>query len=290
MNKEELIAILQERSQESINGDLYENEEPTTSDYLKKISVRRKSDKNSFTLIFFLVISLTALGFVSYKLFGLNKIVQSNSYIKKDSIVFENLKLNTQEKYVLKDVVSKYQEKLNTFDKTYIKQLEQKESKLKKDIKNVKKELTSLLIKNKSLKKQLINSDKETINKTKLKKYKHTGCYNEEAGSNAITKACKTKITNFLKKNNKALKYEIIAISDQKDKQLIDNRINQINTNKVEKTLLKKYLTEGLARTRVLEGAWLIKKELGNKALITYVNYIAETSQKRGFTIRAYSK
>lgn len=290
MNKEELIAILQERSQESIDSDLTGTVDEHKAEYVKKFSVRRKSDKNNFALIFFLIILSALLAFASFKLFEFNKIITSSDYIKKDEIVFSNLDIKTQETYVLKNVVSKYQEKLNTFDKTYIKQLEEKEIKTAKEIKKIKKQLSSSLNENKVLNKKLLNSNKVEINKTKLKKYKHVGCYDEQAGSNAINKACKSKIIKFLKKNNKALKYEIIAISDVKDKELIKNRINQINTNKVEKDLLKKYLTEGLARTRVLEGAWLIKKQLGNKALITYVNYIAETSQKRGFTIRAYYK
>lgn len=290
MNKEELIAILQERSQESISKDLNNEENNNSSEYLKNISVRRKSDKSSIFSKFFTIVLLSSLAFVSYKLYQKNIIVTSNSYIKKIDINFTHLDVDTQEKYVLKDVVSKYQEKLNTFDKTYIKQLEEKEKLLKNELKISKKESLNLSAKNKNLLQQLDTTNSVSISKTKLKKYKHVGCYNEEAGSTSINKACKTKIINFLKKNNKSLKYEIIAISDVKDKDLIKNRINQINTNKVEKDLLKKYLTEGLARTRVLEAAWLIKKQLGNKALITYVNYIAETSQKRGFTIRAYYK
>ena len=45
---------------------------------------------------------------------------------------------------------------------------------------------------------------------------------------------------------------------------------------------------EGLSRKRVLEASWHVKKRLGKEAIITYVNYIADTADKRGFTIRAY--
>lgn len=279
MNKEKLIEILQDRSQEAINNDLYEDQEKNVSSkYINKFKIRRRADKQRFLLFIIVLILLPLTIFLAF-----NQYKYSNSYIDKKSITFNALTLDEQDKYVLRSDIEQYQEKLETRDNTYIKQLEERETRLKEKIVTLEK-------KNSDLEKNILKVDNVEINKAKLRKYNAVGCYDEIAGNNSINGQCKNKISKFLQKNKKALKFEVIAVSDTKDKSFIKDKINQIKSNKVEKKSIEKFLTQGLARTRVLEAAWLIKKELGNKVLITYVNYIAQTSKQRGVTIRAYYK
>jgi len=279
MNKEKLIEILQDRSQEAINSDLYEDQEKNiSSKYINKFKIRRRADKQRFLLFIIVLILLPLSIFLAF-----NQYKYSNSYIDKTSITFSALAVEEQDKYVLRSDIEQYQEKLETRDNTYIKQLEERETLLKEKIVTLEK-------KNSDLEKNILKVDNVEINKAKLKKYNAVGCYDEIAGNNSINGQCKNKIAKFLQKNKKALKFEVIAVSDTKDKSFIKDKINQIESSKVEKKSIEKFLTQGLARTRVLEAAWLIKNELGNKVLITYVNYIAQTSKQRGVTIRAYYK
>ncbi len=272
MNKDELIKILQERSQESITQD-FNPEDESSSEHLKQFKVRRKEDKKIFRLNFIILLLLCTLGYALYYHFTNEKAVDLTKYIEKSAVSFTDLSKEDKEKYLPKSQLQSFQAQLREHDKNYIAKLEKDIEGLVVDLNEAKKAKTVVLSKA----------------KTKSKRYNAIGCYDEVAGTKTINKACKDKISRFLKKTKKnTIKFEIIAVLDTKDKAFINNKVDQINTNKTIKNNLKEFLTQGLARTRVLEAAWLVKNVLGEKVLITYVNYIAKTEDKRGITIRAY--
>jgi flagellar basal body-associated protein FliL len=222
---------------------------------------------------FFCVLLVLALGYSIYYHFSNNQEVNLDEYIKKNQVTFLNLPLNIQESYIPKTQLQTFQEKLRSNDKKMITTLEKEKNTLKAQLTTALKEKDAILNKAKST----------------SKRYNAIGCYDESAGTKFINKSCRDKISRFLVRNQKkAIKFEIIAVLDTQDKAFIKNKIAQVDTTKAIKNSLREFLTQGLARTRVLEAAYLVKDTLGNKALITYVNYIAQTTDKRGITIRAY--
>ncbi len=272
MNKDELIKILQERSQESITQE-FDNESENSSEHLKKFKVRRKDDKKIFRLNFIIILLVAALGYTLFYHFTNEKSVDLTKYIEKSAVTFVDLSKEDKDKYIPKKQLQTFQAQLREHDKNYIAKLEKDIEGLVLDLNEARKAKTVVLSKA----------------KTKSKRYNAIGCYDEIAGTKTINKTCKDKISRFLKKTKKnTIKFEIIAVLDTKDKAFINNKVAQVNADKTIKNNLKEFLTQGLARTRVLEAAWLVKNVLGEKVLITYVNYIAKTENKRGVTIRAY--
>lgn len=273
MNKEELIAILQERSQETEQNEVKEEKSQTDSEYLKKFKNRREEDGSLFKHNFVIFILLISLIYSLYYHFTNEKKVDLSTYVQKDTVTFSDLPQVAKDDYILKSQLQEFQAKLRETDKKYI-------SKLEKDVENLVVKLNAA----KKAKAAVLNKAK-----SKSKRYNAIGCYDETQGTKIINKACKDKISRFLKNNKKnAIKFEIIAVLDTKDKGFITNKVTQVDASKNIKNSMKEFLTQGLARTRVLEAAYLVKKVLGEKVLITYVNYIAETQNKRGVTIRAY--
>lgn len=273
MNKEELIEILQERSQESISEDFKNNTNSEPNEYLKQFRSRRSEDKKIFKLTSAIALLSLALIYTLYFHFSHNKTVDLNNYVKKEDINFLSLPLQVRDSYIPKSQLQAFQERLRSNDKKMITTLEQEKNSLQEKLKAALKAKDTVLTKAKST----------------SKRYNAIGCYDETAGTKFINKACRDKISRFLVRNQKkAIKFEIIAVLDTNDKAFIKNKVAQVKSSKAIKNSLKDFLTQGLARTRVLEAAYLVKDVLGNKALITYVNYIAQTSDKKGITIRAY--
>ena len=110
-------------------------------------------------------------------------------------------------------------------------------------------------------------------------------------GEDNLYDSCKVKIDKFLDeiKNFKAKSFEIIAVMDGNDTNYISRVLNDINNSKVNTKILKENLKEGIARNRTLKASSYLKDKLGKDIVITYVGYIADTADKRGFTIRAYN-
>ena len=273
MNKEELIAILQERKQEAQNSEHTQEQTQKESEHIKKLKNRRKEDNSLFKHNLLIVLLLAALMYSLYTQFIAQDNVDLTKYVPKESVTFNDLPKGLKENYILKKQLQEFQAKLRKEDKKYITKLEKEVETLVEKLNAEKKAKAAVLNKAKS----------------KSKRYNAIGCYDETEGTKVINATCKEKISRFLVKNKKnAIKFEIIAVLDTKDKAFISTKIAQVNTSKAIKNSLKEYLTQGLARTRVLEAAWLVKEVLGEKVLISYVNYIAQTESKRGITIRAY--
>lgn len=110
-------------------------------------------------------------------------------------------------------------------------------------------------------------------------------------GEDNLYDSCKIKINEFLKeiKDFKAKSFEIIAVMDGNDTNYISRVLNDINSSKINSNILKDNLKEGIARNRTLKASSYLKEKLGRDIIITYVGYIADTADKRGFTIRAYN-
>lgn len=269
MNKDELIEILKERS--THKGE-YSEVEHESSEYLNNFRYRRKDDKTVFKLTFALIVLSLAFAYGIYFHFT-NKTSIPKSYVKKDQINFSYLSQYEKDKYIPKEQLKVFQAKIRTEDKAQLLTYQKEIDALKNNLEILKKSKVKTVF----------------IEQPKSKRYNAIGCYDETAGTKTINTACKQKIAKFLRKNKKqAQRFEIIAVLDINDKNFIDNKINQVKSEKTIKNNLKNFLKHGLARTRVLEAAWLVKDTLGDKVLITYVNYIAQTKDKRGITIRAY--
>jgi len=134
--------------------------------------------------------------------------------------------------------------------------------------------------------KKIVDEEVFPAVKSTSKEYKVLKCYDLKPGQFYLTSKCKKDITQFVKVNKDALRFEIIGVVDQTDfTSLYEQDV------KSEKALeLQKYNTMGLARYRVLETSWFLSEQL-EKVVLTPVNYTL-TSKKtnRGSIIRAYYK
>jgi phage terminase small subunit len=121
------------------------------------------------------------------------------------------------------------------------------------------------------------------IDKTKFKTYT---CKTLDSGSIEITKKCRNNLNKFLENNSESRKFEVIGLVDKAEFSLMKTLEDVYGKKRVGNLTL--YTQIGLSRQRVIEAAWLVKKQLGSYAKINAVNYTATSKNKRGFVIRAY--
>jgi hypothetical protein len=268
MNKNELIDLLKKSSKESLNEtSTIEEEIPKEKTTTKKINIEKEEKKESSFSFFYLILTIILLAsfYYMYK----NK----HTTINNRPLTFEDLPKNIQAIYITKDELK------NSV------QAKEDEGNLK--VKHLKEELSIL-----NEKFELANIEKNEIRvdaqKYRSKKYDATGCYAETEGTFDFYPSCVDRINKFLDENKTATSFQIIPVIDGKDKLYINDIITSIKDGNIDKKPLKDYLIEGLSRKRVLQASWHVKDRLGKDAIITYVNYIADTADKRGFTIRAY--
>lgn len=267
MNKEELIDLLKKSSQESLNEtSTIEEAIPEEKVTTKKIEKETKESKSSFKFLYIVII---LIGIITYLLITQNK--KDNA--QKATLVFDDLPKEIRTNYVTKEELAN--------------NVQAKEDEINLIVKQLKEELSVL-----NEKFELANIEKNEIRvdaqKNRSKKYDATGCYAETEGTFVFYPSCIERIDKFLIENKDATSFQIIPVVDIKDKVYIKDIISNVKDKDIDKTALKDYLMEGLSRKRVLEASWHVKKKLGKEAIITYVNYIADTADKRGFTIRAY--
>ena len=276
MNKEELIEILQKRSQETLNSA--NNEEPDSESnhekYISKLKFRREEDKKN--LRFGIIISILVV-LIVYLLVkpASNPIANDPNYISKQDILFTHLPTKIRDNYVYKEEIEKTIKKSQENQKNRIIELE-------KEVINLNKQL-----KNKTSEEISINLDALT---KRSKRYEATGCYIMNEGEDNLYNSCKKKIDDFLIeiKNMKARSYEIIAVMGSGDRNYTARVLNDVSNKRVDKKVLKRTLLQGIARARTLKASSYLKKKLGKNTVVTYVSYTADTANKRGFTIRAY--
>ncbi|WP_375722968.1 hypothetical protein LXN10_10470 [Arcobacter sp. KX21116] len=268
MNKKELIDLLKKSSKESLNEtSTIEEEIPKEKTTTKKIKIEKEEKKKSSFSFFYIILTLIIIGAFIF----INKNKNANN--GTTPLTFDDLPSNVQAIYVSKDTLQN--------------SVQAKEDELNIKVKHLKEELSIL-----NEKFELANIEKNEIRvdaqKYRSKKYDATGCYDEQEGTFVFYPSCLERINKFLDENKDATSFQIIPVTDAKDRLYINNIIENIKDTKIDKKPLKDYLMEGLSRKRVLEASWHVKKRLGKEAIITYVNYIADTADKRGFTIRAY--
>lgn len=267
MNKEELIDLLKKSSQESLN-EASTIEEAVAEEKVdkKKIESKTKESKSGFKFVYVILILISI---ITYLLIIQNQ----KESAEKATLIFDDLPKNIRAEYVTKE------ELLND--------VQAKEDEINLVVKQLKEELSIL-----NEKFELANIEKNEIRvdaqKNRSKTYDATGCYAETEGTYGFYPSCIERINKFLDENQNATSFQIIPVVDIKDKIYIKDIISNIKNNDIDKKPLKDYLMEGLSRKRVLEASGHVKKKLGKEAIITYVNYIADTADKRGFTIRAY--
>ena len=280
MNKEELIQILQERSQESINDDLYgEEAKKEESEYLRKFKLRRRRDKERFFLITSVVILLSLVGFLGYQQIQSQSLLNPNEYISKSELSFNDLNKDEQEKYLLRSEIDQYQEQLQNRDRQYISKLEQNLEKVQAELSKANSTPSA------EIQKMFEPKDAKLLSlaKMKLKRFDGRGCYDVKAGAATINKKCQTKIINYLKSVSKlVVRVEIIPVADPTDTKAINKNAKTAQ----EKALLK----EGLMRQRIIQGAKLVQRTLGKNTIVNFASYTVETANKRGVIIRTYFK
>lgn len=267
MNKEELIDLLKKSSQESLNeASTIEEDIPEEKITKKKIEPETKEKKSGFKFLYIVVI---LIGIITYLLIAQNK--KENA--QKATLVFTDLPKEIRTNYITKEELAN--------------NVQAKEDEINLIVQQLKEELSVL-----NEKFELANIEKNEIRvdaqKNRSKKYDATGCYAETEGTFVFYPSCIERIDKFLDENKDATSFQIIPVVDIKDKIYIKDIISNVKDKDIDKKALKDYLMEGLSRKRVLEASWHVKKKLGKEAIITYVNYIADTADKRGFTIRAY--
>lgn len=204
-----------------------------------------------------------------------NPIKNDPNYIKKDNLTFKDLPSSIRDNYVFKDAIEK--------------SIKESQEEQKNKIIELEKEIVAL----KQLETQTFEEGSVTLDAitNRSKRYEATGCYIMNEGEDNLYDSCKIKINEFLKeiKDFKAKSFEIIAVMDGNDTNYISRVLNDINSSKINSNILKDNLKEGIARNRTLKASSYLKEKLGRDIIITYVGYIADTADKRGFTIRAYN-
>ena len=179
----------------------------------------------------------------------------------KQTLVFGDLPISIQNKYVNENKYTVLKNKYEDLNKINPRESNNKE------------------VLNKKI--ALLQNNLNKINtKIKNQKFNSISCYDTKVSLKNLSNTCINKIKSFLNKNkNTTVRFQIIPLLDDKDE----------STFSVVKSKSKQeFLKLGLSRARVLEAAWLVKDTLGKEALITYVNYIAQSKQGRGVIIRAY--
>lgn len=277
MNKEELIAILQKRSQETLNdsNDVESDNEAKHEKYISSLKFRREEDKKNIRFGILILLLCTVILYLLVKP-AKSPLENDPNYILKSSLTFKDLPNSVKDNYVFKDAIEKSIKESQESQKNRIIELEKEVISLNKQIEN------------NTYKESTVVADAIS---NRPKRYEATGCYIMNQGEDNLYDSCKTKIDSFLDeiKNFKAKSYEIIAVMDGNDINYITKIINDIDNKKINHSILKDNLVEGIARNRTLKASAYLKEKLGKDIIITYVGYIADTADKRGFTIRAYN-
>lgn len=280
MNKEELILILQKRSQENYIKDEDVVDEEIEKKYLSKLKFRREEDKRRLKLIFIITILILIILFLVFKK-ATAKEESNPDYIHKSNITFSDLPKNIKDSYVSKIEIEKNLKDTQADDKAKISELANTINELKKELQAKDEEIAK------------INSGQTLATvealTSKSNSYEATGCYIMNRGDHNLYDSCKTKIDEFLEsiKEYNAKSYEVIAVMDGEDRTYATIVTNSAPNIK-DQNLLRDNILEGIARNRTLEASKYLKSKLGKDIVINYVSYVADTANKRGFTIRAY--
>lgn len=165
---------------------------------------------------------------------------------------------------------------------------------IKNEVINIPNPKVETLIQIKEVIKEVKISD-ENLTKKKFKefynsrKFNKLTCYDYKAATIMPTTSCKEQMKDFLEKNKKAIRLEVIAVLGKDDIEAFKG-IEDIKLENYSKSnKLKTYALRGLARDRVLELSWQIKQILGKDTILTPTNYFVESvKNNKGILIKAY--
>lgn len=247
-------------------------------------------NKNNLTVPTLISIVLVLVIAIIYLFYRQNEII--NNFAQKELTIKEELKSLQENLNETKEEPIKQMSDEITEEKTPSKEelpivvtkendnIEEKPEEIKPTIQEI--------IKVEKIVKELVNVDnfKEFYNSSKFIELK---CYDYEIASISPSNKCKKELNVFLEKNKNSLRFEIIPVIDENEKELFKS-FDSIKLNNIPKsTNLKRFVLRGLSRERVLEISWELKQKLGKDVILTPTNYYVESrAQNRGVIVRAY--
>lgn len=246
-----------------------------------------KEQKSNLSLIlntvFAVIILALALIMFFYGNFGsIPKDTLDKEYIKKSDISFDDLEDETKAKYILLEKAKDIAPKIIYKDKIIKPEPEIKyiEKVVKTAPEVVEKEVEKIIYKD------------NILDKTKFNVFR---CYGMNAGSYYLTKECQEKLKIFITNNKNSKYFEVIGITDKLDFKLLkkvensEQTLENLHIKEKDIQKLRALSTKGLAKLRVEETIWDVKKLLQNSTIeVSPVSYNIETEDIRGSVIRAY--
>lgn len=264
-------------------------EEINLSGNLKKQENIEK--KNNLTVPMLISIVLILIIAIVYLFYKQNEII--NNFTQKEITIKEELKTLQENINISKEEDNNKETPKETKEEPILVKEESVSINSEKNIDTEEKieELKPIIqevIKVEKIVKELVNVDnfKEFYNSSKFVELK---CYDYEIASILPSSKCKKELTLFLEKNKNSLRFEIIPVIDENEKELFKN-FDYIKLDNIPKsTNLKRFVLRGLSRERVLEISWELKQKLGKDIILTPTNYYVESrAENRGVIVRAY--
>ncbi len=244
-----------------------------------------------YTLISIIVILLIYIGYIYKTKVVLSQDKLDEQYIKKESVVFDNLPTYIQNEYVLKSQydykVNEYEAEISNFtnkvkleDTITTPKVVEKIIEVEKVVEVPKVDAINTAIPSRT---QGVEAQKTIEAKEHFETYT---CKTLKSGSEYITLKCKNDLKNFIEKHKDAKRFEVIGLVDKQEFKLIE-KLEDVY-GKVRLGNLAKYSQTGLSRQRVIEATWIIKKYIPKNISVDTVNYTVTGKNKRGFVVRAY--
>jgi len=242
-----------------------------------------------YTLISIIVILLIYIGYIYKTKEVLSQDKLDEQYIKKESVVFDNLPTYIQDEYVLK---SQYDYKINEYESeiaNFTNKVKDTNTtpKVVEKIIEVEKvvEVPKVDVRNTATPSHTQGVEEQKTIEAKEHFETYT-CKTLKSGSEYISLKCKNDLKKFIEKHKDAKRFEVIGLVDKQEFKLIE-KLEDVY-GKVRLGNLAKYSQTGLSRQRVIEATWIIKKYIPKNISVDTVNYTVTGKNKRGFVVRAY--
>lgn len=162
-----------------------------------------------------------------------------------------------------------------------------KQKEIRKEVKEVE---PKVIIKEKTIEKNILLDKKNFKKYYNSLKYNTLKCYDFKAASIYIDNNCKRNLIKFLDDNKNAIRFEVIPVLAKDDNVIFEKMKKTLDTKDKEFVeRVKEYMFRGLSRERVLETSSKIKEILGQNVILTPTNYYVKSKKNnKGVIIRAY--
>ena len=259
-----------------------------------------KNESSNSGILYTLVVAIVALGaYIGYIHFAYNMVDKGyKEEVKIENTTppsFESLPYEIRERYIN---VGEHERKLNTLERD----MDRKLLSLQQDLKlcNEDKEKAEKVVakidekiaevtkmqENITEIEDMVNGKKDnSLDRSKFITFR---CYNMENGGYYPSKQCLKRLNLFLDKNKDDTKmFEVIGVVNNQDFKLLERLKDVYKEARIDR--LEEFAQYGLARKRVIEATWAVKRHLGSSKKVSIVNYMV-TSKKgyKGFVVRAY--